>query len=160
MTMSKNNVFTKVLESLIVICSVCIVGLMVLLVASRFIGMSLMGILEIVMVFAIWLYMLGAVLASKNNTHLEVDLLALSLKGTKGLAYHKIYVSLVTVVVTSLFAFLAYKMIVWGMNLPQSTPALSIPLTLPSAAILVAALACLAFALRDLYFSIISRTRS
>ncbi|MAO49531.1 MAG: TRAP transporter small permease [Halomonas meridiana] len=158
--MSKNSVITKVLEALIVLCSICIVGLMVLLVASRYVGVSLMGILEIVMVFAIWLYMLGAILASKNNTHLEVDLLALSLKGTKALAYHKIYVSLVTVAVTSLFSYLAYKMIMWGINLPQSTPALSIPLTLPSSAILVAALACLAFALRDLYFSIISRTRS
>ena len=158
--MSKNSVITKVLEALIVLCSICIVGLMVLLVASRYVGVSLMGILEIVMVFAIWLYMLGAILASKNNTHLEVDLLALSLKGTKALAYHKIYVSLVTVAVTPLFSYLAYKMIMWGINLPQSTPALSIPLTLPSSAILVAALACLAFALRDLYFSIISRTRS
>lgn len=160
MSMSISNVTTKVLETLIVLCSICIVGLMVLLVASRYVGMSLMGVLEVVMVFAVWLYMLGAILASKNNTHLEVDLLALSLKGTKAISYHKIYVSLVTVAVTFLFSYLAYKMVMWGINLPQSTPALSIPLTLPSSAILVAALACLAFALRDLYLSIISRIRS
>lgn len=160
MTAPRKNLITLALESLVVLCSICIVALMVILVASRFLGMSFIGTLEIVMLFAIWLYMLGAILASKNNTHLEVDLLALSLKGSKALSYHKIYVSLVTVIVTSLFVYWSYRMIAWGVKLPQSTPALSIPLTLPSSAILFAALACLSFALRDLYLSITSTTKS
>lgn len=139
-----------VLEAAVVLCSVAVVSLTVFLVLSRYVfGWSLVGVLEIVMVFAIWLYMAGALVASRNGKHLEVDLLALSIKDVKLGLFHNLYVSGITAIICCFFIYWSYHMMAWGIKLPQSTPGLSIPLLIPELAIFVASVGSLAYALRD-----------
>ena len=66
----------KVLNAIVLVSSLLIVGLMLFLVLGRYVfGWSVVGTLELVMLFGMWLYMMGALIASRKNEHLVVDFL-------------------------------------------------------------------------------------
>ena len=60
-------------------------------------------------------------------------------------------IAALTVIVCAFFLLWAYKMFAWGIQRPQSTPILRFPLWLPQLSILIGAVGCLSYALRDLY---------
>lgn len=140
----------NLVESVVIICSLSILCLMLFLVISRYIfGWSVVGVLELVMIFGIWLYMFGALAASRKNDHLVVDLLPLSLKSETSKAIHGAIVAVITAIICIFFMYWSYKMIMWGMRRPQVTPGLSIPLWVPQSAILVASVGSFIYSARD-----------
>ncbi|MBY5989907.1 MULTISPECIES: TRAP transporter small permease [Roseovarius] len=139
-----------VLNVIGVVSSAAVVGLMFFLVVARYVlGLSVVGLHELIMLAAVALYMVGAVIASRRHEHLTVDWIAGSLKNPRGKAAHDLLIATLTIVVTCFFMVWAYHMFTWGMKRPQSTPAFQIPLWIPQFAIGVAAVGCYAYALRD-----------
>lgn len=124
---------------------------MLFLVLARYVfGWSIVGLLELIMLFGMWLYMLGALIASRRNEHLAVDFLELQITDSRIQRFHQGLIALITLVICIFFVVLAWRMLAWGMRRPQSTPGMGIPLWLPQASIMVAALGCTCYALRDL----------
>lgn len=147
-----------VLESTVIICSIAVIFLTVFLVISRYIlGWSLVGMLEVIMVFAVWLYMAGSLVASKNSKHLNVNLLSLKLEKTKYSEIHNLYIAIVVMIISCFFMYWAYHMMAWGIKRPQNTPGLSIPLLLPQLAIMLAAIGSFLYAIRDIINAVKSR---
>jgi len=139
------------LEAAAFLSSLLVVGLMLFLVLARYVfGWSVVGVLELIMLFGMWLYMLGGLIASRRNEHLVVDFVELQISNRRLQLLHKALVSLVTFVICLFFVVLAYRMLAWGMRRPQSTPGMGIPLWLPQASIMVAAIGCSCYSLRDL----------
>ncbi|MCG2580472.1 MAG: TRAP transporter small permease [Marinobacter sp.] len=146
-----SHLISNVIDTAVIVSSLAIMGLMLFLILSRYVfGWSIVGVLELVMVFGIWLYMLGAITASRKRDHLVIDLLALSLRSERTRSFHKILISLITGVISLFFIYWSYKMLMWGLKRPQVTPALSIPVWIPQSAIMLAAVASFLYALRDL----------
>lgn len=140
-----------VLEAAAFVASVLVVGLMLFLVLARYVfGWSIVGLLELIMVFGMWLYMLGALIASRRNEHLVVDFIELQITDRRIQLLHKALISLITFLICIFFVVLAWRMLAWGMRRPQSTPGMGIPLWLPQASIMVAAVGCTCYSLRDL----------
>lgn len=138
------------LEAAAFIASILVVGLMLFLVLARYVfGWSVVGLLELIMLFGMWLYMLGGLIASRRNEHLVVDFVELQIQSPKAQLIHKMIVSAITFVICIFFIVLAYRMLAWGMRRPQSTPGMGIPLWLPQASIMMAAIGCCCYALRD-----------
>jgi TRAP-type C4-dicarboxylate transport system permease small subunit len=142
------------LDAVAIACSVLVTGLMVFLVIARYLlGLSVVGLHELILLFAVMLYMSGALIASRRGEHLTVDWLAQRLEtgdaGPKAQAAHALFVALVTLVVALFFVAWTYWMFAWGMKRPQTTPGLGIPLWAPQLAILAASVGCTAYALRD-----------
>jgi TRAP-type C4-dicarboxylate transport system permease small subunit len=142
------------LDAVAILCSVLVTGLMVFLVIARYVlGLSVVGLHELILVFAVTLYMSGALIASRRGEHLTVDWLAQRLEsgaaGPKAQAAHALFVAAVTLVVALFFIVWTYWMFAWGLKRPQTTPGLGIPLWIPQLAILAAAVGCTAYALRD-----------
>ncbi len=131
--------------------SLLVVGLMLYLVVARYVfGWSVVGLLELIMMFGMWLYMLGVLIASRRNEHLVVDFFEQQVKAPRVKAVLKIVIGCVTFATTVFFAMLAWRMLKWGFVRPQSTPGLGIPLWIPQSAILFAAAGCTLYALRDI----------
>jgi TRAP-type C4-dicarboxylate transport system permease small subunit len=65
-------------------------------------------------------------------------------------------IAVVTLIATLFFVVWAWRMLSWGTARPQITPALGLPLSISQASILVGALGCAGFALRDLVRSLIA----
>lgn len=138
------------LNVVVMATSLAITGLILFLVLARYVlGWSVVGVLELATLSAIWLYMCGAVVAARNHEHLVVDFLALSLKKPTHKALHSFAVSLIMVVLSLFFLNLARDMVAWSMARPQTTAALSIPLIIPQSAVVLAAILCTVYAIRD-----------
>lgn len=139
-----------VLDAIGLVSSVAVVGLMFFLVIARYVlGLSVVGLHELIMLAAVALYMTGAVIASRQREHLTIDWIASRITDPRKKAAHELLIALMTVVITCFFMVWAYHMFTWGMKRPQTTPAYQIPLWVPQMAIGVAAVGCFAYALRD-----------
>lgn len=140
----------KALNVIAVISSVVVVGLMFFLVVARYLlGLSVVGLHELIMLAAVMLYMIGAIISSQRREHLTVDWIAANITDPRKKAMHALLIAVLTIVVTCFFIVWAYYMFTWGMKRPQTTPAYQIPLWIPQFSIGVAAIGCFAYALRD-----------
>lgn len=145
------GIIAALLDGAAILSSILVVGLMVFLVIARYIlGLSVVGLHELILLFALMLYMSGAIIASRNREHLTVDWLAQRLVSGRARAWHALFVALVTFLLAIFFIVWTYWMFVWGLERPQTTPGLGIPLWIPQLAILAAAIGSFAYALRDI----------
>jgi TRAP-type C4-dicarboxylate transport system permease small subunit len=143
----------KLLHLIIIITSFTITALMVFLVLSRYVfGWSVVGIHEVALVCAMWLYMTGSIIATKRSEHLVVDFFAQKITSEKGRIIHQRVIAAILIFTGGFFAYWSWKMLGWSLKRPQTTPALSIPLLIPQSAIIVACIGSNIYALRDFIF--------
>ena len=148
---SIEKTIAAVLGAIAIITSVMVVGLMVFLVVSRYLlGLSIVGLHELILLFALQLYMVGALIAAQRRTQVTVDWLTQRFAGGSAGEWHDAIVAALTLSATVFFIVWAYWMFSWGFQRPQTTPALGLPLWLSQASILFCAVGCAGFALRDL----------
>ncbi len=145
-----------VLSAIAIITSVMVVGLMVFLVIARYLlGLSIVGLHELILLFVLQLYMVGALIAAQRKSQVTVDWLSQRFAGGGASAWHNAIVAAITLSATVFFIVWAYWMMSWGIERPQTTPTLGLPLWLSQAAIVFCAFGCAGFALRDLVQAII-----
>ncbi|MDZ7841716.1 MAG: TRAP transporter small permease [Gammaproteobacteria bacterium] len=138
------------LNALAILASVLVTGLMVFLVIARYVlGLSIVGLHELILLTALQLYMIGAIIASRQREHITVTWLAERITAPRRQAGHAALIAAITVVVTVFFIVWTYWMFSWGLQRPQRTPAYGIPLWILQVPILVAAVGCFLYALRD-----------
>jgi TRAP-type C4-dicarboxylate transport system permease small subunit len=146
-----DRVLMWLLQAIVIFTNLSVTALVLFLVLARFVlGWSVVGVLELATISAVWLYMCGAVVAARNKEHLVVDFLSLSLTTARARSLHNLAVSLIMVVVSLFFVKLAYDMVGWSIRRPQTTAALGLPLMIPQSAIVLASVLCAIYALRDL----------
>lgn len=146
-----DRVFAWLLRATVLVTSAIVTLALVALVICRFFfNYALLGMHEASLLAAIWLYMAGAVLASRRNEHLVVDFLATSLQSPRVKAIHSLVVAALTLVIAGFFALWVWKMLAWGMKRPQTIPVLDLPLWSAQASFALAALSAILYALRDL----------
>ena len=140
-----------VLSAIAIITSVMVVGLMVFLVIARYLlGLSIVGLHELILLFTLQLYMVGALIAAQRKTQVTVDWLSQRFAGGGAGEWHNAIVAAITLSATVFFIVWAYWMLDWGIQRPQTTAALGLPLWLSQASIVFCAVGCAGFALRDL----------
>lgn len=144
------------LGAITIIASLMVVGLMVFLVIARYLlGLSIVGLHELILLFAIQVYMVGALIAAQRRSQVTVDWLAQRFAGGGAGAWHNAVVAALTLSATVFFIVWACWMLSWGIERPQTTAALGLPLWLSQASIVFCAFGCAGFALRDLVQAII-----
>lgn len=137
------------LRALVMVASATVTLALTALVICRYgFGISLMSAHEASLFAAMWLYMCGAVLASRRSEHLVVDILASNLEGQMK-RLHQLLISVLTVVISCFFILWVWKMLAWGIKRPQTIPVLNLPLWMAQAPIALAALAALLYGGRD-----------
>ena len=143
-------IIARMLDVLAVMASLVVTYLMVAQVITRYVlGLSV-ELLEPIMVAAVLLYMVGAMIASRNREHLTVDWLAATIRPPRGKAAHEALIAILTIIMTIFFSVWAFRMFSWGLQRPQVTPFYRIPLIIPQLSIGLAAIGCLGYAIRDL----------
>lgn len=140
----------RLLDVIAVMASLAVAGLMAFLVVARYVlGLSVVGLHELIMLAAVALYMVGAVIASRRREHLTVDWIAGAITQPRKKAAHDLLIAALTIIITIFFIVWAYWMFSWGLKRPQTTPAYQIPLWVPQMAIGLAAVGCFCYAVRD-----------
>ncbi|MCZ4354610.1 TRAP transporter small permease subunit [Roseovarius aestuarii] len=146
-----DDALIAVVNLMILISSVAMSLLVFFLIMSRyFFGSSMIGVLELATVAALWLYMFGAILSSRNNDHLTVDFLEKAITNPKQKAAYDLLRSILVLFPAIFMLFLARDMLNWGIMRPQTTPSLGIPLLVQQGPMLAASVFFTAYALRDI----------
>ncbi len=150
----------RLLDAVAIVMSLAVAGLMVFLVVARYLlGLSVVGLHELIMLAAVALYMTGAVIASRKREHLTVDWIAGTITAPRKKAAHDLLIASLTIIITIFFMVWAYWMFSWGLKRPQTTPAYQIPLWVPQMAIGLAAVGCFCYALRDMVDAVLRLRR-
>jgi TRAP-type transport system small permease protein len=145
----------------IVLTTLALVALVLFLVLDRTtIGTSFMGTHELALLAAMWLYMVGAVVAMRNREHITVNYLSSRLTNARVEALRGLLVALVVLGCAVFFVRLAQDMLAWSQRRPQRTPSLGLPLIYAQASLIAAAGFCLLYALRDLALALVQLARS
>ncbi|MCH8159634.1 MAG: TRAP transporter small permease [Proteobacteria bacterium] len=148
---SIEKIIESVLGAIAIITSVMVVGLMVFLVIARYLlGLSIVGLHELILLFTLQLYMVGALIAAQRKTQVTVDWLTQRFAGRGAGDWHSAVVAALTLIATVFFIVWVVWMLSWGIERPQTTPTLGLPLWISQASIVFCAFGCAGFALRDL----------
>ncbi len=141
----------RLMSVVIFVSTAAIICLISFLILSRFVfGWSIVGLLELSTLSALWLYMVGAIVASRNREHITVDFITQSLNSPRLRAAHEVAVSVIIFVFGLFFLSLTKDMIDWSLHRPQVTPGLGISLFYGQAALVAAAVVGTAYTLRDI----------
>lgn len=166
MTHRAGKMIASTLDVLAIIATITVAALTALLVVARFAAIPVVGLYEIITLAAMMMYMVGAVISSRNRSHLAVDYwsearlgapvpgFASPRLGITG-ALHRLLVAVITTAITLFFIYWTYKMFMWGAQRPQWTPAYGIPLWLPQASLIIGAVGCFLYALGDVLKALI-----
>jgi TRAP-type C4-dicarboxylate transport system permease small subunit len=143
----------RIRKTMRVICIFLSIAVTVLMfteiVARYFFSHAFRGLPEIYLLLVMWLYMIGAGLASANKSHLRIGILDHLIRNPHGRRLHNIVVTGMTMIITFYFIWWAVGLVLWAFERPQTTPILMLPWLTSQASILVASLLVAAYALRD-----------
>ncbi|QOR37747.1 TRAP transporter small permease subunit [Billgrantia diversa] len=142
---------SRLINAVAIITSVVLVGMVFFMVISRYVfNWSIIGMDEIALISAMWLYMSGAVIASRRSEHLVVDFLPQRISSPALLKIHQRLIAMIMLLTSGFFVFLAWKLLGFSLRLPQYTPGLKLPELIAKSAVMLASVGCFLYALRDL----------
>ena len=145
----------KLLGMACFILSISVTVLMVAeIVARHLFEHAFRGLPEIYLLLVMWLYMLGAGLASANRSHLRIGIFNQVFTGLKKRIYD-IILSAVSLVIMFFFIRWAWGLVDWGIKRPQTTPILYLPWLSSMLSIFVASILVTGYGIRDLVTAIL-----
>ena len=123
-----NSVLNTVFNVISVATTLSLVALVFFMVLSRYVfNWNIFGLDELAALSAMWLYMFGAIVSSKNSTHIVVDFAPLVLsKHPRLLKAYGRFISLITVASALFFIYLSWQLLKFSLKHPQYTAALNL----------------------------------
>ncbi len=144
MTISQINItktrFWKLLLVLVkytmILCGVASTGCIIYSVVLRYIFKSnFYGSDEVILLFAFWLYFMGAVYGSYENSHIKADLMNVYIKNIRIKDFINLIAQVITIMVNLILITWAWDYFMWGLKRMPLSTGLKIPLVIPQSAI-------------------------
>jgi TRAP-type C4-dicarboxylate transport system permease small subunit len=111
---------------------------------------SLLGLEEIVLVSAIWFYMIGAALAASERSHLRVEVMAMIVKNPKILASIHLFISAMVLAAAGVICYLSFDLLGWAVKKNTVLAATRIPSAVPQSAFAISTVLMAMYFTRDL----------
>lgn len=141
---------SNIIKPLVILLSLLVAGGMALGIFTRSVlGVPMLGLEEIILFSVVWLYMLGAALASRERSHLSADFVTVFVTHEKLRNSLHLLATLISLVMVIAFVVWSYDLLIWGLTKRQSTPVFQLPLYLSQASLFCASLLFLFYILRD-----------
>ena len=141
----------KLSEILLAILSVVVSILMVVEVLTRFIFQSpFFGLEEITLICMMWIYMIGAVVASYKRSHLTAEMVVLATSNNRVLAITRALSTFVTLGIAGFILAWSYNLFAWGLEKQQGTPVFRIPWVVSQSSLFFASIMFVIYLVRDL----------
>lgn len=132
------------------ILSIGVTLLMVTEIAARHLfAHAFRGLPEIYLLLVMWLYMLGASLASANRSHLRIGILDQVISQSRAKQAVDLVRSLACLVLLACFIRWAWGLVAWGIKRPQTTPILYLPWLASMLSIFTASILMTLYGVRD-----------
>jgi TRAP-type C4-dicarboxylate transport system permease small subunit len=121
---------------------------------------SLLGLEEIILITAIWFYMLGATIASSERSHIKVDIISMFIKNKKILTVIQVLISAFVLIVAIIICQLSFDLLSWALEKKTALPATRIPSAVPQSAFAISTVLFIFYFLRDLVMDIASAAKA
>lgn len=118
------------------------------------------GIEELILIGAMWLYMLGAVLASRERTHLKADFIQVIFSNPKVIAAFQLLATLISLAMAVMFMTWAWDLLAWGLKKGQATTVLQIPWYLSQSSLFAASILLIVYLIRDVCHDLVELNSS
>lgn len=143
--------FEKIVAPIVVIIGLFVaLAFVVGIIARSFLGISLFGVEELILMAVVWFYMLGAILASKDSAHLRADFVSVMVNSERVEVMFQILATLISIAMAGLFMSWSYDLFQWALRRGSSTPIFSIPVYISQVSLFVAATFMMLYLIRDL----------
>ena len=107
------------------------------------------GLEEIVLFCVMWFYMAGAVLASRDRSHLAADFVTVIVSNPRVLKAVALVAALISLGMAICFTTWSWSLVSWGLEKGQTTPVFHLPMWVSQASMLFAAACFVVYLLRD-----------
>jgi TRAP-type transport system small permease protein len=145
-----DEILYSVIKRLVVVVGLGVSLMIVVGIVARVLNTPVFGLEEIMLLAIMWFYMLGAVLASRESSHLKADFVEV-MTGNRAIRRAAVIVSTFISIIASLaFCYWSIDFLAFGISRGQSTPVFSIPFWVSQASLVVAAILLTAYLVRDL----------
>jgi len=145
-----DSIIGVVIKPIIVVASLFIAITLTIGIICRSINIPVFGLEELILMSVIWLYMLGAVLASRERTHLSADFFQAFCKNKKVVKWVHLLANVISLVMAGLFISWAYALVSWGFQKGQVSPVFGIPMYLSQGGLFIASILLTFYLIRDL----------
>lgn len=121
---------------IMILCSVASTSCIIYSVVLRYIfKKNFYGSDEIILMFAFWLYFMGAVYGSYENSHIKADLMNVYVKNIRIKDFIALIAQVIMIVVNVVLITWAWDYFLWGLEKMPLTTGLKIPLVIPQSAV-------------------------
>lgn len=108
-------------------------------VARYVIGRGFFAIEDFVGYTAVWLYFVGAAVATHERTQVKAEIVSMFLKNPRTLSIVRAVVAAISVVVAAIMTQWTYDFVVWSVRMNERTPVHQVPFVYFEASLLVGA---------------------
>ena len=98
---------------------------------------NLFGMEEVIIIFAFWLYFIGASYGTYEKSHISADIVTVYIKNKSLQAIMKMIVSIITLILCLLFTYWSVDFFMWGIEQGATSTSLHIPMTIPQSSIFI-----------------------
>ncbi|MCC4273889.1 TRAP transporter small permease [Marinomonas communis] len=145
-----DKILTMIVIPVVVVLSIAIASMLAWGIFSRsLLNAPVFGLEELVLISAMWLYMLGAVLAAKDRSHLTADFVSVIFKNEKLIAGFAILATTISIVMALYFVSWSYELMAWSLKKAQITPVFKLPWYISQSSLFVGSLALVFYLIRD-----------
>ena len=145
-----DKILTMIVIPVVVVLSIAIASMLAWGIFSRsLLSAPVFGLEELVLISAMWLYMLGAVLAAKDRSHLTADFVSVIFKNEKLIAGFAILATTISIVMALYFVSWSYELMAWSLKKAQITPVFKLPWYISQSSLFVGSLALVFYLIRD-----------
>ncbi|SEF85329.1 TRAP transporter small permease [Marinobacterium lutimaris] len=150
---SKLDVVIGILiKPIVIILSASVAVMMAYGVITRAIlDQPVFGLEEIVLMCAMWLYMFGAVLASRERSHLTADFIQVVCKNTSVIKFFHLLATMISLAMAVMFSIWAYDLLDWALRKGQSTTVFHLPWYISQSSLFVASVLFIFYLIRDFF---------
>lgn len=134
--------FEKFLRFGMIITSSVVTLIVVGSVVLRELNMNFLGYEEILVIFAFWLYMLGAAYGSYERSHITADIVIVMMKDGMIKSLLTLIRDALAVIFGIIFLIWVYEMVGWSIEMDTRTPAWRIPMAVGQGSMVVGLLLC------------------
>ncbi|SIS90141.1 TRAP transporter small permease [Paracoccus saliphilus] len=146
-----DEVLVHIIRPVVIVIGLGVSLLLVVGIVSRaFLGEPVFGLEEIMLLSIMWFYMLGATLASRENSHLKADFLDVITENPAAHRVAAIAATVISICASLAFCYWAADFILFSLSRGQTTPVFGIPFWVSQLSILVAAILLTAYLIRNL----------
>lgn len=127
-----------IVEWLMIICSVCCSGVLIISTFMRYcMDKNWYGSDEIILIFAFWLYFMGAIYCSYEDSHIKADIISSLVKNIRAKDAVALVAGIVLVVINVVLIICVIPYLQDGFLRMPRTTSLKIPLVIPRIAIML-----------------------